>query len=304
MNQYPVTLFSGTAYSEISVGVAYGEYPWIGSIGFPNDSLSSIKVAPFTKVLLYCDGTFNGCMFSFMGPVEIPDFAALGFGDSMSSMKVQKLEPTLETKVACCNGESTAYSCGQYVPGSSACTNIMVEYCASHLGEPKCQTWCKNNSTICDPYAVNYCDANPGNPFCSCIKSPAYGVSNINPKCVDRACLTTGYLTTAMQNTTCPAQIDCRIQATLNNTGIILSNTIPIQQNCGGGPTPNPQPTPIPSPQHTQVEPTIPDSNSILLILLILLFVLTAITIAWFAYDDTESTKSVDPFIIPTSQST
>lgn len=203
------------------------------AVGFPNDALSSIKIAPFTKVSLYCDGAYGGCRFDYMGPMEIPDLGAVGFNDSMSSMQVIPLPPTIDSQIACCNGTSDAYQCGKYVPGSAACVDSMTQYCSTNLSDPKCKAWCKDNTAICDQYVQTYCDSHPSDPYCACVKSPAKGVGGINPKCIDANCLNTGYLTTAMKNTNCPSIIDCSIQTTLANTGIIFSNTTPIQQNCG-----------------------------------------------------------------------
>jgi len=230
---YPVTLYVGNNYSDESQGVDYGDYPWLPTIGFPNDALSSLKIAPFTKVSLFCDGSYGGCRFDYLGPMEISDLRATGFNDSASSMQVVPITPTLETQINCCNGTSSAYQCGKYVPGSATCTDSMTQWCSTHMSDPKCKSWCTNNTAICDPFAQTYCDQNPTDPYCACIKSPAKGIGGVNPKCIDAACLAGGYLTTAMKNTNCPSIIDCSIKTTLENTGIIFSNTTPIQQNCG-----------------------------------------------------------------------
>ena len=144
------------------------------------------------------------------------------------------------------------------------------------MKDPACQAWCRENTTKCDSAVIAYCDLNPDDAYCACLKSPANTKGIINPRCVDRKCLTTGYMTTGMLQTQCPSMVDCSIQATLNNSGVILSNQIPIQQNCGTPTTPTTPNTSNP-PQVIITEPA--QSSSSLLIFFIFLFIIFVISL-------------------------
>ncbi len=63
-----------------------GEYPKITDIGFPNDKLKSIKIAPGVKVELYEHYDFKGRLIVFNGPMKLPNFRK--FNDKISSIKV------------------------------------------------------------------------------------------------------------------------------------------------------------------------------------------------------------------------
>lgn len=265
MSQYPVTVWGARSYAtdEPYANLDYGSYPMPNNIGIPNDSISSIKVAPFTKVTLYADYNYGGSNISIYGPKEIPDLSVYGggFEDVTSSIIVTRMEPTIDVKMACCQGQTASYECGEYQPGTATCANVIAQYCdASHMGEAQCQAWCRQNPAQCDNVAVQYCNTNPSSPFCTCLKSPANVKGIVNPKCVDKQCLDTGYLTSAMQNTNCPSIVDCSVKTELANSGVILSNTIPVQQNCGNttGVTPY---TPTPSTSTNTTTTTTPPNT-------------------------------------------
>ncbi len=68
---------------------SHGEYPKITDIGFPNDKLKSIKVAPKITVYLYVDYNFNGPSIALDGPIDLPDLRE--FNNKVSSIKVDRL---------------------------------------------------------------------------------------------------------------------------------------------------------------------------------------------------------------------
>jgi hypothetical protein len=240
---YPVTVWDARDYTgSTKANIDYGTYSNVTKIGMPNDSISSIKVAPFTKVTLYDDAYYRGNKISFTGPKNIPrlgDYDS-GWEDIITSIKVERVEPPIATQLSCCQGTTAATSCGEYKPNSARCNSVLGTYCAdaAHLGEQRCRTYCRANTAQCDTAVVAYCAANPTDPFCTCLMSPASTKGLINPKCVDRKCLDTGYITTSMGATACPSQVTCAINTALTNSGVILSNTVPVQQNCGNTTTP------------------------------------------------------------------
>jgi hypothetical protein len=85
-----VTLYRETGYSDSNPVVirSPGEYPIIDNIGFPNDKLKSIRVAPKVEVQLYEHYEFKGRSIILNGPTEISDLGALNFNNQTSSIKV------------------------------------------------------------------------------------------------------------------------------------------------------------------------------------------------------------------------
>lgn len=246
----PVTLYEDVGYGGISAGIGYGNYSNITSAGFPNDAVSSIKVAPFTKVVLYENTGFTGQSLTLYGPVDIPNLweYKTRFEDIASSMQVIRMEPTPETKIACCTGGG--YQCGEFAPGSGACNSFTSGFCsqAANIANPYCKTWCRSNTATCDPAVIAYCASNPTDPYCACLASPANTKGVINPKCADLKCLTSGYLTSSMAVANCPPIVTCEAKVVLENSGVSLSNSIPVQQNCGNTVAIAPDGTPILAP--------------------------------------------------------
>ena len=236
---YPVTIYTLNDYAGSTGSLPYGRYPSMDRTGIPNDSMNSIKVAAFTTVILYFDPNFQGRATLLVGPVNIPSFGVYQgqISNAISSLIVTRNEPTMDTKLKCCQGSLPDYSCGEYVPGSSMCSSNTATYCSTHMGDPYCQSWCRSNTILCDKPVTDYCAINPNDPYCSCVNSIASKANIANPKCVDIKCLDTGYLTTSMANTNCPSIVTCDIVVQMQNAGIILSNKIPIQQNCGANST-------------------------------------------------------------------
>ncbi len=113
---------------------------------------------------------------------------------------------------------------------------ILKAYCAAHLDAPECKTWCSTRTDgTCDDIAVAWCKEHPADPFCSCISSPLTDVKfGINPKCVDRKCIDTGYITSNMRTTACPDITNCEVQSLLENSGVQLAG-VTINQQCGSG---------------------------------------------------------------------
>ena len=243
MTSYPVQIWEGYNYTGSNASLNYGQYANVNLIGIPNDSLSSIKVAAFTSVTLYDNANFGGDRIVIVGPKEVPSLSNYtgGMNDRTTSIDVVFLEPSGDTKANCCTGAGGGLECGPYANESNECNfRAMPGYCANNMADPRCQSWCRAHPVQCNQMALVFCASAEGqsSPFCSCINSPANAKNIINPKCIDKSCLDSGYLTPNMRDTACPSIIDCSVKATLNNSGIILSNNIPVQQNCGqGGPS-------------------------------------------------------------------
>lgn len=235
MTSYPVIVYEADDFNGRSAKFAYGQYPDMSLTGVGNDVVSSMRVAAFTLLELYEHSYYKGRKVTIKGPMDVSSlrFYQGEFNDYTSSIKVIRLEPSYATKLACCAGNGGL--CAEFAPGSARCEATMLDYCtvAGGMGTPQCQSWCRANPAKCDNAVIKYCASNPTDPFCTCILSPAQTKGLVNPKCIDRKCLDTGYVTSNMLSTNCPSMVTCSITAALANSGLILSNTIPIQQNCG-----------------------------------------------------------------------
>ena len=253
MSTSPLTVYVDENYNGLKLDLTFGQYPSVSNIGIPNDSITSLRVAAFTRVLLYENDSFDGTMITLLGPINIPNlkYYSGGFNDTISSIQVISLPPTLDFQAGCCRGTNDASQCGKYIPGSAACNTTLSQYCANNMNTAACQQYCRANSAVCDSYVATYCDRNPSDPYCACIKSPAQVKNIVNPKCADGKCLSTGYLTTAMQNSNCPSIVDCSIQTSLQNNGVLLSYSVPVAQNCGAPPTTPPVKPPVKPPVTT-----------------------------------------------------
>ncbi len=114
---------------------------------------------------------------------------------------------------------------------------ILQSYCLDHMEAPECRQWCTTLSEkgdgTCDQAMQAWCNKFPQSLPCTCIKSPLadpkYG---INPKCNDRACIDTGYLTANMRSTNCPDITNCDVQTKMLNSGVQLAGVV-INQSCG-----------------------------------------------------------------------
>lgn len=306
MSTYPLIVYSDDKFGGQFSSVGYGNYPNSASMGISNDSISSLKLAAFSRATFYEDLDYKGTNFVIYGPLDIASLPAYGnFNDKITSMKVERIEPNDSTKLSCCDGTTSGYKCGEYTPGSALCAATIANYCPSHLGEARCQSWCKTNTAACDAGVVSYCNANPTSPYCTCIRSPAATNGVMNPKCVDRKCVDTGYMTTGMLASGCPSIVNCDVKVQLDNSGITLANIIPIQQNCGAtGSTTNPSnPKPLPSPVPIPT-PVVPQSTimqsiflyiqkNILMIVLFLFLVICAIGLYDYFGDEKSSDGSV-----------
>ena len=229
-----VELFRDDTYKGISVKLGYGRYSELDKqTGMPNNSITSVKVAPFTKVTLYKDRFFGpGRSVTVFGPKEIPHLSKYegDLNNEITSAIVERVEPTIKQKLDCCTGRQTSH-CAEFQPGSTTCNEAIAGYCSNRLSDPFCKSWFKQHPAYGDAPSINYCRINPTDPYCSCINSKATGIAN--PKCVDRNCITNGYLTKNMRETPCPSQIDRTMYVNLTNSGVSLASTVPIQQNCG-----------------------------------------------------------------------
>lgn len=213
----------------------YARISSTAAIGIPPGELKTAKIAAFTKVVFFSEESFGGKQLAAMGPNNIPD-VSISLGRGAASLIITRVEPTTDTVRACCFGQLSPGSCGEFTPGGNTCAGALAKYCANpaSLGDQNCRTWCANNPTVCDSAVMQYCGMHPNDVFCGCVNSQASVRGIVNPKCVDRKCLGGGYLTAAMQSGSCPSIISCDIKLNLMNSGVELGSSIPIQQNCGG----------------------------------------------------------------------
>ncbi len=269
MTQYPVVLYNQFNYTSGSVNLDYGVYPDLSKLGYTFNWAGSVKVAAFTQITLYSGinyaaNNISGSIGKLVvkGPAEIPALYNMGFQWAMSC-QIVRLEPTLEQQIACCNGTAPAYNCFDLVAGGAKCSTATAKYCniAANVKTPLCTQYCNANPGMCDAAMLSYCKLNPNDAICTCINSPIQLSGGINPKCVDRKCLNSGYLTLPMQRTACPSIVTCDTQVTLQNSGVSLAQIIPIQQNCGNSSTlPATTPTQSPPPTKSVVSEPLTDT--------------------------------------------
>lgn len=228
----PLTL---TSFSGEQASAGYARYSSTAALGIPPGEVKTAKIAAFTRATFFSEELFGGKQLVVVGPANVPDLS-VGLGRGAASIIVLRVEPTTNTVRACCFGQLAPSACGEFTPGSNTCAGALAKYCANpaSLGDQNCRTWCANNPTVCDSAVMQYCGMHPNDVFCGCITSQAAVRGIVNPKCVDRKCLNGGYLTAAMQSGQCPSIISCDIKLTLDNSGVEIGSSIPIQQNCGG----------------------------------------------------------------------
>ncbi|QYB17367.1 hypothetical protein PV-S19_0003 [Pacmanvirus S19] len=148
---------------------------------------------------------------------------------------------TVPSEQAKCSIGTRILNCFDSTPGTPTAQAFMAGYCGKkeNAKDPSCMKWCgdSNNSGFCDAAVVSYCANGNADPYCSCINSPA---GQSLAKCADGNCVNSGYLTTNMQKTACPALITCTTQAALQNSGVSLAQGVTVQQNCGSTTVTNP----------------------------------------------------------------
>lgn len=96
-----------------------------------------------------------------------------------------------------------------------------------------CKSLANNGDSSCDQIYINYCSTHPADPLCSCINSKAIVPGIVNPACIDKTCLTGGYITSAMIASKCPDVITCNMQVNLQNSGFSLGSSVTNKQTCG-----------------------------------------------------------------------
>ena len=85
--QFPVNVFTGINYTGSSNGFIEGKYD-INSLGVPNDSIKSIKVASGYKVTLYEDANFQGkTVIIDKDKASLDD---VGFSGKTSGIKIER----------------------------------------------------------------------------------------------------------------------------------------------------------------------------------------------------------------------
>jgi hypothetical protein len=230
----PVVFYGYSNFYGPATAIANGSYATMAGLGIPDNSISALRIGPWTKVTLYTDANYAGKSIVLTGPQDIPSLATLtpNLDYQASSVKVERVNPSIAQQIDCCSGKSLPSACVGYTSGTPACSSAYATFCATNMKDPRCQAWARANTEVADSIAAAYCKQNPNDPFCACIMSAANVNGVINPKCADQKCLASGYLTTTMKNSNCPDVINCTVQAALKNTGVSLAS-VPIQQNCG-----------------------------------------------------------------------
>lgn len=210
--------------------------PQIKDIGISDDILSGIRIPAFVKVTLYEHPNYGGRSVVLGGEseIEVERLPSYNFNDITSSLKIEP-SATPETTLMCCTGAMPPDQCGMYAPGSDACKQNMLSYCATHMNSPVCQKWCTDRPGQCDTIARAYCATNK-DAFCSCLNSvlndTRYGA---NPACLDQNCINLGGYRTAAMTSGCPALTvtNCQQINQIAAGGQIALNMFNFEQNCG-----------------------------------------------------------------------
>lgn len=145
----------------------------------------------------------------------------------------------------------------------SSAYRLMANYCSNDPRHPECLNWCKrlaaNKDGFCDSIYNSWCNVHPNDPICTCIKSPLQDPKiGLNPKCNDKKCIDTGYLTQNMINTNCPDITNCSIQPLITNSGVQVTG-INIDQKCGNNNATNDAAVTNPA---SPINPSSPISNA------------------------------------------
>lgn len=82
------TFYENTNYGGRSWTLKEGDYPSISSQGIPDNSISSIKVGPDTRIYIYENSTYGGRVQNFVGPYNVPELLSYRFNDITSSIKI------------------------------------------------------------------------------------------------------------------------------------------------------------------------------------------------------------------------
>jgi hypothetical protein len=265
-----------------------------------NYGVRSVKVNDRYVLTIYDQAYYAGRSVKITGPANIPDIIKysggenLRFSNAAFSYQVQWLGPSDQWKAQCCTGQNTSSQCAEYglsSTTSSQCLNTMATYCTKpeNITDPMCKTWCRSNTAYCDAAVRSYCATNPTDSYCSCINSkvddPRYG---LNPLCVDKQCMDYGYATTNMRNTQCPSVINCTVKNQLVNSGVVFSNNVATDQNCGtNDSTTNPT-----SDDSNDVSGTEPFLQKYLYVFIFFVFILFVVAL-YYVFDD-EDQKNID----------
>jgi hypothetical protein len=111
-----VEIYKDKNYGGTSAKLGYGRIGDVGpDTGVPNDSISSVKVSPFTKVTFYSDRYFAGKSLAVTGPTAIPDLSTYSgdINNSVSSILIERVEPSITDKLLCCTGQKTS-GCSEF----------------------------------------------------------------------------------------------------------------------------------------------------------------------------------------------
>ncbi len=82
-----MTLYADPSYGGQAVTLGPGSYSWLPNSGFPNDALSSVKLAPGCSVTLFWDGNFGGKQLVLTADADTMP-AGSGWDNAASSIKV------------------------------------------------------------------------------------------------------------------------------------------------------------------------------------------------------------------------
>jgi hypothetical protein len=231
MSEAPCTIWSDDNYNGVKTDIRYGSYSSIVDIGGKPNTMSSIKIADWTKVELYSEFGFAGTKIVLTGPLTAGSMRPHGFNDKLRSIKVTYIEPPFMQKLACCRGQADGY-CGKFIAGSAACNEVNLQYCPYNMHEAQCKDWVDRNPALGDNAVLTWCKSRPTDPYCSCIYSVAKSKFGVNPKCIDDKCIRYGYTPSAMR-IPCPNVISCEMQVNMANSGVQIGSNVNLAQNCG-----------------------------------------------------------------------
>ena len=257
------------------------------------------------------EGTCGDCSFNCV------DFGLLGNACTVGThAKCKKISYTAD-QTACCLGldagnpkrtcdpnwnvsnpicnpaHATYCSVGDRILSDKICTNWAniqpaaalqqkLAYCSTHLDDPRCKDWCRLQNGLCDSAVTTWCATHTSDPYCTCLQSRLTG-TQINPVCMDRDCIMTGYQTQNMKSIKCPDITDCTIQATAINSGVSLGGGFVINQNCGNGQPNAPTQERINAVQQ-QLDADASIAPQLLLFLFIIFVIVGLITAVYYAY--------------------
>jgi len=167
---YPAQMWSGAGFTGQVYNLPY-DTPGVSQVNISAGSITSLKIQPFSRLIIYNRANYEGLGLLLFGPLEIPDLAKYNanFNKNILSYKLINIIPHADITYQCCQGDLDKSYCGEYVPNGAVCEGIPSPCnLASRLDRPECQAWCTANPTKCLTQKQLYCtdDVKRIDPFC------------------------------------------------------------------------------------------------------------------------------------------